>query len=186
MNYDRHYNQLMIRGKNRDLQGYTETHHIIPKCMGGTNDLVNLVKLTPEEHYVAHQLLVKIYPTIKGLVYSLARLSGGKSTLRTNKLYGWIKRRLSIQRSKDMQGHRIWVGRKHSQHTKDKIKEFNLTNSQSKGLIRSDETKLKISETKKNASKIMCPHCNRSMSKYYIDRYHFNLCKMINTDNNLP
>ena len=41
-------------------------------------------------------------------------------------------------------------------------------------------------KTKKNAHKIMCPHCNRSMSKYYIDRYHFNLCKMINTDNNLP
>ena len=27
--------------------------------MGGTDDEENLVELTPEEHYVAHQLLVK-------------------------------------------------------------------------------------------------------------------------------
>jgi hypothetical protein len=186
MNYELHYNVLIQKGRNRTLVGYTEEHHVMPKCMGGTDNAENLVKLTPEEHFVAHQLLAKMYPTVKGLIYSLARLSGGKSTLRTNKLYGWIKRRLAKQRSKEMKGHTIWVGRKHSQETKDKIKEFNLANSQSKGLVRSDETKLKISITKKNAPKLTCPHCDRSMSEYYINKYHLNFCKMINTDNILP
>lgn len=33
---------------------YVENHHIIPRHAGGTNDSVNMVKLLPEEHYIAH------------------------------------------------------------------------------------------------------------------------------------
>jgi hypothetical protein len=32
--------------------------------MDGSDLVSNLVYLTPEEHYVAHQLLVKMYPEI--------------------------------------------------------------------------------------------------------------------------
>ncbi|XAO17074.1 homing endonuclease [Escherichia phage FL23] len=60
MNYEKIYNSLIDRARNRALTGYKERHHIIPKCLGGSNDASNLVDLTPEEHYVAHQLLVKI------------------------------------------------------------------------------------------------------------------------------
>jgi len=59
MNYKKHYNILMDRAKNRELKGYTEKHHIVPKCVGGNDDASNIVVLTPEEHYVAHQLLLK-------------------------------------------------------------------------------------------------------------------------------
>lgn len=58
MNYQQHYNNLINRSKNRFLDIYTDTHHIVPKCMGGNDDAANLAELTPEEHYVAHQLLV--------------------------------------------------------------------------------------------------------------------------------
>jgi hypothetical protein len=186
MNYFCHYDALIARARLRMLDCYVEEHHVIPKCMGGTNDISNLVKLTPEEHFVAHQLLAKMYPDVKGLIYSLARLSGGKSETRSNKLYGWIKRRLSSQRSKDMQGHKIWAGRTHSEETKNKIRDFNLSQSASRGLVRSAETRSKISNTKKNAPKLTCPHCNKSMSEYYINKFHLNFCKMINTDNILP
>lgn len=37
-----------------------ETHHIIPKCMNGTNDQSNLVTLTIREHYICHRLLTKM------------------------------------------------------------------------------------------------------------------------------
>jgi len=40
-----------------------ENHHILPKCMGGNNDLSNIVSLTPREHFVAHHLLWKMYRT---------------------------------------------------------------------------------------------------------------------------
>lgn len=99
MNYKKHYHQLIVRAKNRKLDCYTESHHIIPKCMNGDDSVENLVNLTPEEHYLAHQLLIKIYPDNKNLVYAAAMMcvsaeshSGYRSK---NKLYGWLKRRLS-------------------------------------------------------------------------------------------
>ncbi len=39
--------------------GY-QTHHIIPRCMGGTNDSDNLVVLTYKEHRLCHRLLIKM------------------------------------------------------------------------------------------------------------------------------
>ena len=71
MDYTKHYNLLIERAKNRLLECYTERHHIVPRCMGGSDDLDNLVDLTPEEHYVAHQLLVKMHPGEHKLVYAL-------------------------------------------------------------------------------------------------------------------
>jgi hypothetical protein len=41
--------------------GYTERHHIQPKCLGGTDDHKNLVRLTAREHFVVHHLLTKIH-----------------------------------------------------------------------------------------------------------------------------
>ena len=59
--------------------------------MGGVDDPPNLVKLTPEEHYLAHLLLVKIHPGVKGLIYAVKMMSGQGN----NKSYGWIRRRIS-------------------------------------------------------------------------------------------
>lgn len=41
-------------------QEYIEKHHIIPRCLGGTDDKSNLVEFTYREHYIAHYLLYKI------------------------------------------------------------------------------------------------------------------------------
>lgn len=54
----------------RVLQGYGEVHHIIPKCIGGTNDSSNKIKLTAREHFIVHRLLIKIYDN-KKLKYAL-------------------------------------------------------------------------------------------------------------------
>lgn len=55
------YQQITEAGKqHRD--GYTECHHILPKSLGGTDDLDNLTNLTAREHFVCHWLLTKIYP----------------------------------------------------------------------------------------------------------------------------
>lgn len=66
MNYANIYNQLIEKAKSRNLKKlnktnpnyiYLEEHHIIPKCLGGTNTYDNLVNLTYREHYFAHLLL---------------------------------------------------------------------------------------------------------------------------------
>jgi len=62
MDYQKIYKQLVEKAQNRILEGYKENHHIVPKCIGGSNKSDNLVDLTAREHFLAHWLLVKIYP----------------------------------------------------------------------------------------------------------------------------
>ena len=56
--YTRWYNNIIRQAKTRTLDCYTETHHIIPRSLGGSNQKDNLVKLTAKEHFVCHHLLV--------------------------------------------------------------------------------------------------------------------------------
>lgn len=49
------------RAREATLTGYTERHHILPRCMGGGDDPGNLISLTPEDHYFAHLLLAKAH-----------------------------------------------------------------------------------------------------------------------------
>lgn len=96
MDYSAIYMRLIDRARNRQLDGYVERHHVVPRCMGGTNHATNIVRLTPEEHYVAHQLLLKIHPQNYRLAAAaLFMTTNGKYNQRSNRLYGWIKRQLA-------------------------------------------------------------------------------------------
>jgi len=91
--------------------------------MGGDDKSINLVRLTPEEHYIAHQLLVKMYPGNLKLIFAAHRMTSGPNEKRNNnKLYGWLRRKHSKAVSETL------TGRKRKPHTK--------------------ETKLKISKAK--------------------------------------
>lgn len=103
MNYTKHYDLLINKAKNRILPSDSpqEIHHIIPRCLGGTNEDKNLVALTLSEHYVAHQLLVKIYPNNSKILYACQMMTNGKNgSKRNNKLYNWIRRKISLLMSK--------------------------------------------------------------------------------------
>jgi hypothetical protein len=62
MDYKKIHDSIIFNAKNRKITGYSENHHIIPKCLGGDNKKENLVRLTAKEHWVIHQLLCEIYP----------------------------------------------------------------------------------------------------------------------------
>src|SRR5450830_1545440 len=98
MNYKLHYDRLIERARFRLLLECKERHHIVPDCLyvnskrkrkndntsfiiGNPNAEENLVYLTPEEHFVAHQLLVKIYLGNRKLIYALSKMcsSSGKN-----------------------------------------------------------------------------------------------------------
>jgi len=101
MNYQRIYRQLIEHAMTRKYSGFTETHHVIPRCMSGTDDPENLVELTPEEHYLAHQLLVKIYPESHSLLKAAMMMRPQRPS---NKLYGWLRRRYAESQSKAQAG----------------------------------------------------------------------------------
>jgi hypothetical protein len=69
--------------------------------MGGSDSSDNLVRLTPEEHYVAHQLLTRIYPEEYGLAKAAAMMTVNRPS---NKLYGWIRRRFARAKSIEQSG----------------------------------------------------------------------------------
>ena len=101
MNYRKIYDALITRAKTRNIDGYFEIHHIIPRCMGGSDSDDNLARLSPEEHYLAHQLLVKIYPENKALINAAVMMIPRRPS---NKLYGWLRRQLSLAKSIEQTG----------------------------------------------------------------------------------
>jgi hypothetical protein len=94
VDYKRIYDELITRGKNRVPDGYVERHHIVPRCMGGTDDSNNMVALTAEEHYLAHLLLVKMHPEEPKLLFAVHRMTyGTQGKLKGRKLYGWLRKK---------------------------------------------------------------------------------------------
>lgn len=79
MNWQSVYNNLISKAQNRILKGYFETHHILPRSMGGTDDACNLVNLTAREHFVAHLLLTRIHPNTPSVWYAFWRMCNSKS-----------------------------------------------------------------------------------------------------------
>jgi predicted SprT family Zn-dependent metalloprotease len=60
MNYKKVYKQIIKRAQERkNVQGYSEIHHIIPVSEGGKNEPENLVELTAREHFICHWLLYR-------------------------------------------------------------------------------------------------------------------------------
>lgn len=63
-------NILDTRGRFACGDKYHERHHIVPKCLGGTDDNDNLIDLFAKEHFEAHKMLALENPDSAGLVYA--------------------------------------------------------------------------------------------------------------------
>lgn len=116
MDYQKIYNQIIERAKTRELTGYIEKHHIIPKCLGGNNSEENLVKLTAKEHFLCHMLLCEIYPNEYKLKHALFLMAIGKQKFK-EKIY-IIGSRTYERLRKEYSD--MLIGNKHSEETKYK------------------------------------------------------------------
>lgn len=90
MNYKRIHDSIINTAKkenrSKSEQAYFEAHHIIPRALGGTDDLSNLVLLTPREHFLVHYLLWKMNPNVSSL-RSAVFFFRGKGKTSTSRLY---------------------------------------------------------------------------------------------------
>jgi hypothetical protein len=77
MDYKKHYENLIKSRLNRKLKKgvYYERHHIIPKCLGGSDKKENIIKLTAREHYIAHWLLYRIRKHSNGLSFAFWKMN---------------------------------------------------------------------------------------------------------------
>jgi hypothetical protein len=133
--------------------------------MDGTDLKDNLVLLLPEEHYLAHLLLIKMHPEHLGLTFAAVKLTrrSKNGDRMNNKLYAWLRRKHADNTAKLHKEKRCGMhGKKHTEETKKKMIENNYfnnggkqlfgENSPSYGLKRSDETKQKISSARTGMS----------------------------------
>lgn len=67
-------NIIKERGQWGITNEYFEGHHILPRCLGGEGQTKdkhpNIIRLYPEEHYLAHKLLLEKYPGVKQLEFA--------------------------------------------------------------------------------------------------------------------
>jgi hypothetical protein len=99
MDYKQIYENIINRARGRQIRGYTERHHIIPRCIGGSDNVENLVSLTAKEHFVCHQLLVKIYPNNVKLIFAISAMARLRDGERVGcREYNWLKNKISEAR----------------------------------------------------------------------------------------
>lgn len=162
MDYQKIYDDICKRGQERILpkEIYTEKHHIIPKCMGGSNEKSNLTVLTAKEHFLVHYILAeKLYPNHYGLYHSLYLMCHMKSQYQcryevSSRAYETIRNNAinlmkEYKRSNPPVGDKNGMfGKNHSERTKNIISESRRGKPTRFG-PHTEETKNKIRETKK-------------------------------------
>lgn len=133
--YSRWYENLIEKAVTRKvLSGYTERHHIIPKCWGGSNEIDNLIELTAREHYIAHALLWKMSLPKKHhvqMMHAFTAMTRMRYDNRAYKINSRVFEAIRIEHSNHMKekckgrGNPNF-GNKMPDTTKQKLKEANL------------------------------------------------------------
>ena len=137
MDYQKIYNQLIQKRLTDSLSKkdcYCESHNIIPRSEGGSDDDDNKVNLTSREHYIAHLLLAKIYDDFKmysAITYMQTGRHKDRNFKYNNRLFGKMREEFGKKSSERMKGR--FVGEKSPMY----------------GKHLSEETKRKISEAKR-------------------------------------
>jgi len=146
--YEHCYFNIVNRALSRPkLTSYTEKHHIIPKCLGGTNSKDNIVLLTAREHFICHRLLTKMVdePNAKikmhNAAFQMTISSGNQNRYKiTSRTYNILKE----NKSSAMKGN-LYGQRKMSEETKLKISQAKKGISVNKGKTVSEEQRRKLS-----------------------------------------
>ena len=171
--YSKWYFELVAKGQASPVDGYGEWHHIIPKSLGGSNEKVNLVRFSAREHFVAHRLLVRMLvgKAKQKMVYALKRTVSSKKHVPNSRVFAQIREEYAKTTSavltgrKLSQAHRENISRgqkglpkndSFKKQMSDRLRDINRDSERRekisaslKGHTMSEETRRKISETRK-------------------------------------
>lgn len=156
MDYNKIYNSIIEKAKNekrkKGCDVYYENHHIIPKCLGGTNKSSNMVLLTGREHFICHWILHILFPNNNKIFFAFDLMCVAKSSKRnkftpSSRIIEYSRKEKSLRMSGDNNA-KYWKGKKRpdtkplSEETKLKI------SNKLMGHTVSEESKIKQKETK--------------------------------------
>lgn len=152
------YMFIIIRAKNKNRVKleykskkyvYYEEHHICPLYFGGSNDLINLVLLTPYEHFLCHWLIPKFCKNRKDknfMLYPLICMKNNKEysdkeLLLAAKLYSQERKNISFAISTNKKGKRL---------SKERIEKMKISSKGSGNSMYGKKHKLKTIDKMRN------------------------------------
>lgn len=157
MDYEKIHNRIIERAKKENRRKghgiYYETHHIIPKCMGGNNKKTNLILLTGKEHWLIHLLLIEIYPENIKLKIAMNKMimksnNQERSVIISGKQFERLRKMISDAHSKLLTGRKMKPFT--DEHKLNLSKSMKGRVSPNKGKKLSEDTKIKIGLSSKN------------------------------------
>lgn len=143
-------NKAKTLARVKSKENYYESHHIIPRSLGGDNSTDNKVLLTFKEHYICHRLLPKMVLNqeqkikMNYALYVLSKASEGQYRLLTKH-----QRMICLEANRKASSNRTHkpnLGNRHSEETKQILRE------KSSGRTHSDKVKQIIKENNKKTN----------------------------------
>lgn len=133
--YTNWYFNIIETAKNRSIDGYVEKHHILPKSLGGGDNINNIVRLTGREHFIVHLLLIRMVDgqDVYKMVHAIIRFT---AKVKNSKEYELLRKYVSkYSKGKYNKSFgKIWVHDEESQEIFYIPKEELLESSYKKGL----------------------------------------------------
>jgi hypothetical protein len=202
MNYQEQYNKLITTRKNllrKKGEGiYYESHHIIPKWLGGSDNKDNRILLTAKEHFIAHFLLWKHYRDRQSALafHKMAKSSNNKQerkftsvqfekakiafieTQTGDKNWSRIngspnKGKVNINKGKKL-SKREWMTGENNP-SKNPVVGLKISTALS-GVKKSPEHLQKLNDIFFSKPKLQCHHCNKHVDYRNFSRWHGDNC----------
>ena len=152
-------NRIKLR-KNQENYIYYENHHIIPKCLGGSDEEKNKVLLTAREHYICHKLLTYIYKENRKIVCAFHMMTFNKRINKHNKTsrdYMYARELISSTPISMETRKKLYHGGEKNpmfgKHQKEESKIKQSKKMKGRKLTKEHKNKVKISNTGKIRSK---------------------------------
>lgn len=153
------YEKLIEQYRFKKVEGFYEKHHIIPKCLGGTDEQTNIIILPTRVHFIAHALLHKAYPKElklaqafgmmvasnkyhKGRKYN-SRLYEMSKYARSNSMKGvprpeWVKEKLKVPK-KNKENYKKTKSKEHSENISKSLTGKKKTQSHINNMVKSQK-----------------------------------------------
>ena len=136
-------NILETRGRFNCGDEYHERHHIVPKCMNGTDSEDNLIDLFAREHFIAHKMLALENPDNDSLIHAWWMMAHGTKREYQDRYEATPEEYEEARIAAAQAISRANTGRKVSEEQRK------ATSDRFRGVPKSEEHRKKISESSK-------------------------------------